>query len=113
MHIIENTLSAACVPLAAMVGGKSACFVAEITNHELPAWFAPLVGPVGALAGTIIAIRWLLTRLDKAETKAESREAERDKNLSLIAAMTVQNQTIIQQNSEVLTDVKNAIEKRQ
>ena len=66
-----------------------------------------------ALVGTLLAIRWLLKRLDRAETKADARDAERDKNLQLIAAMTVQNQAIIAQNSEVLADVKIAIQSRQ
>ena len=91
MDIIPNTISAACVPLTAVFGSK--------------------IGNYVALSGTLLAIKWLLTRLDKAEQKADVRDQERDKNLQLIASMTVQNQAVIEQNSEVLSDVKQAIEK--
>lgn len=108
MNIITNTIAAAVVPLSAVAGCKFLIYLGQ-TASTVPDWLTPLLGPVGALVGTLLAIRWLLTRLDKAEVKADLRDAERDKNLTLIAAMTVQNQTIIQQNSEVLADVKSAI----
>lgn len=109
MHFIENTTAGACVPLSAIAGGKIAWYIGEVT--DLPNWAGSLLGPLGALAGTIIAIRWLLARLDKAETKADLRDKERDANLTLIAQMTMQNQTVISQNSVILSEVKDAIEK--
>ena len=111
MTIIHNTIAAACVPLTAVFGSKIGSYIA--TTTPLPEWIAPLLGPVGALIGTLLAIKWLLTRLDKAETKAEQRDIERDKNLTMIATMTAQNQIVIEQNSEVLADVKNALTKSQ
>ena len=109
MNIIHNTIAAAVVPLSAAMLGKAGNFVAQTV--PMPAWLAPMLGPVGALVGTLLAIKWLLARLDRAETKADARDAERDKNLQLIASMTVQNQAVIEQNSEVLADVKSAIQK--
>ena len=109
MTIIHNTIAAACVPLTAVFGSKIGSYVAQTT--QLPEWLSPLLGPIGALSGTLLAIKWLLARLDKAETKAEQRDVERDKNLTMIATMTAQNQAIIEQNSEVLADVKTAISK--
>ena len=109
MTIIHNTIAAACVPLTAVFGSKIGNYVAQTT--QLPEWLSPLLGPIGALSGTLLAIKWLLARLDKAETKAEQRDVERDKNLTMIATMTAQNQAIIEQNSEVLADVKTAISK--
>ena len=109
MNIIHNTIAAACVPLTAVFGSKIGNYIA--TTTPLPEWIAPLLGPVGALIGTLLAIKWLLTRLDKAENKAEQRDIERDKNLAMIATMTAQNQIVIEQNSEVLADVKNALTK--
>lgn len=111
MTIIHNTIAAACVPLTAVFGSKIGNYVAQST--QLPEWLSPLLGPIGALSGTLLAIKWLLARLDKAETKAELRDIERDKNLSMIATMTAQNQLVIEQNSEVLADVKNALTKNQ
>ena len=109
MNIIHNTVSAAVVPLSATLLGKAGGFLAD--TAPLPDWLSPLLGPVGALVGTMLAIKWLLTRLDKAETKAEARDDERAKNFTLLATMTAQNQVVIEQNSEVLADVKTAIAK--
>lgn len=109
MDIIPHTISAACVPLTAVFGSKIGNYVAQ--TLPVADWLTPLLGPLGALSGTLLAIKWLLTRLDKAEQKADVRDQERDKNLQLIASMTVQNQAVIEQNSEVLSDVKHAIEK--
>jgi hypothetical protein len=107
MTIIHNTIAAACVPLTAIFGSKIGNYVA--TTHPIPDWLMPLLGPAGALVGTLLAIRWLLTKLDKAEAKADLRDIERDKNLTMIATMTTQNQTVIEQNSEVLAEVKEAV----
>lgn len=109
MNIIHNTIAAACVPLTAVFGSKIGSYIAQTAT--LPDWAGPLLGPIGALVGTLLAIKWLLARLDKAENKAEQRDIERDKNLAMIATMTAQNQAVIEQNSEVLSDVKNAIAK--
>ena len=109
MNIIHHTVSAAVVPLSAMLLGKAGGFVAQTT--PLPDWLSPLLGPIGALVGTLLAIRWLLARLDKAETKAEARDDERAKNFAILATMTTQNQAVIEQNSEVLAEVKTAIAK--
>ena len=109
MNIIHNTISAAIVPLTAVFGGKIGSYVAG--TQPVPDWLSPLLGPVGALVGTMLAIKWLLNRLDKNEAKSDLREIERDKNLALIVTMTLQNQSVIEQNSEVLTEVKTAISK--
>lgn len=109
MSIVTHTISAAVVPLSAVIMAKSGNFLAQ--TIPMPDWLAPMLGPVGALVGTLVAIKWLLARLDKAEQKADARDQERDKNLHLLATMTIQNQTVIEQNSEVLADVKSAIQK--
>lgn len=110
MTIVPNTIAAAVIPLSAVAGSKCANYLGQAGHSS--EWITPLLGPMGALVGTLLAIRWLLGRLDKAEVKADTREAERDKNLTLIAAMTVQNQTIIEQNSRVLADVELAIRRK-
>ena len=109
MTFIHNSISLAAVPLVATFGAKCGGLVAQI--ELVPAWAQPLVGPVGALIGTLIAIRWLLSRLDKQEKKMELRDIERDNNLTMIATMTAQNQRVIEQNSVVLLEVKDAIHK--
>ena len=107
MNIVHNTIAAACVPLTAVFGSKIGNYVAQ--TAPLPDWLGPLLGPVGALVGTLLAIKWLLNRLDKTEAKSELRDIERDKHLAMIATMTMQNQAVIEQNSEVLSAVKTAL----
>ena len=110
MNIVTQIISVAVVPLSAAALAKAGGFIAEAT--PLPDWLSPLIGPVGALTGTLIAIRWLLERLDKAEVKNEHRDEERAKNMAMIATMTLQNQAVIEQNSEVLVEVKNALKNK-
>jgi len=105
----HTTLSAAAVPLSAIAGSKIGAFLA--TTDTTPSWAAGLLGPIGALVGTLLAIRWLLARLDKSEAKHDAREVERDRNFQTLVTLTVQNQEIIEQNSSVLRDVKTKLEK--
>ena len=109
MHNPQDAIALITVPLSAIFGNKAGTILAEASM--MPDWASHLLGPLGALAGTILAIRWLLARLDKAEIKADIRDKERDANLTLIAQMTMQNQTVISQNSEILHEVKCAIQK--
>ena len=109
MHNPQDAVALITVPLSALFGGKTGMLIAQV--DIMPDWASHILGPLGALAGTILAIRWLLARLDKAELKADTRDKERDANLTLIAQMTMQNQTVISQNSEILHEVKSAIEK--
>ena len=109
MSIVTNTLAAAAVPLSAVAGGKAAAYLAQ--SAHMPDWASSAIGPAGALGGTVLAIRWLLARLDKAEAKADQRDIERDANLALIASMTVQNQQVIEQNSAAMAEFKAVAEK--
>jgi hypothetical protein len=109
MTIVTNTLAAAAVPLSAVAGGKLGSYLAQAAH--MPDWASSVLGPAGALGGTVLAIRWLLARLDKAEAKADKRDEERDANLALIASMTVQNQQVIEQNSTAMAEFKAVAEK--
>jgi len=109
MTSIQTTVAAAAVPLVAVFGQKTGLYIAAAAGPEMPDWVAPLLGPAGALIGTLLAIRWLLTRLDRVEAKSEKRDAERDANMTLLTTLTVQNQQVIEQNSEALTEVKEII----
>lgn len=110
MDFPTNIITAATVPLSALLGGKTGYLIAE-TVTPLPVWFSSLLGPAGALVGMILAIRWLIARLDKQELKADARDAERAVNIATMTHITTQNQAIIEQNSDMLRDAKFAIEK--
>lgn len=108
MNAIHTTTSAAVVPLTAVFGSKVGNYLSAAAPG-IPDWVSPLLGPMGALIGTLLAIRWLLTRLDKVEIKSDLRDAERDNNMKIITTMVVQNQQVIEQNSETLTEVRDII----
>jgi len=106
-----NVASTLVIPLAVMAGSKAGTMTANLIEGVSPNWISALLGPVGALTGTILAIRWLLARLDKQEAKADLRDIERDKQTKTLTEMTIQNQAIIAQNSTMLADARFAIEK--
>jgi len=104
-------ISTVVLPVAMLVGSKAGTITANLIEGVTPTWASSLLGPLGLLVGTIFAIRWLISRLDKQEAKADLRDVERDKQTKTITEMTVQNQAIIAQNSTMLADARFAIEK--
>lgn len=109
------------VPLA-LVSGNMVGSVVGSTASAVPDWATPILGSMGALAFAIFAVKWLITRLEKQEEKADAREIaldkkdddrskERDEHLRTIAEITIQNQAVISQNSQMLKETKLTIEK--
>ena len=107
MTITSNTLSAATVMLSGVAGGKLASITAE--SLEMPEWMQILTGPLGALGAALFALRWLVARLDKSESKFEQRDLERDKQFQQLVEITSQNHRVIEQNSDILREVKDRI----
>jgi hypothetical protein len=104
MTITTHTLSAATVMLSGVAGGKLASITAE--SLEMPEWMQILTGPLGALGAALFALRWLVARLDKSESKFEQRDLERDKQFQQLVEITSQNHRVIEQNSDILREVK-------
>lgn len=109
------------VPLA-LVSGNMVGSVVGSTGTAVPDWATPILGSMGALVFAIFAVKWLITRLEKQEEKADAREIaldkkeedrskERDEHLRTIAEITIQNQAVISQNSQMLKETKLTIEK--
>ncbi|MBU6170605.1 MAG: hypothetical protein KGQ87_03810 [Verrucomicrobia bacterium] len=107
MTLTTHTLSAATVIVSGLAGGKLATVVSE--SLQMPEWLQILTGPLGALGAALFAVRWLVVRLDKSETKFAARDIERDKQFEQLVGLTVQNQRIIEQNSDILREVKDRI----
>lgn len=107
MTFTSHTLSAATVILSGVAGGKLATIVSQ--SLQMPEWMQLLTGPLGALGAALFALRWLVARLDKSEAKFEQRDLERDKNFEQLISLTLQNQRIIEQNSDILREVKDRI----
>lgn len=107
MSITSHTLSAATVMLSGVAGGKLATVVTE--SLQMPEWLQILTGPLGALGAALFALRWLVARLDKAESKFEQRDLERDQNFQKLIEITAQNHQVIAQNSDILREVKERI----
>ena len=109
MTITTHTLSAATVMLSGVAGGKLASITAE--SLQMPEWLQILTGPLGALGAALFALRWLVARLDKSESKFEARDIERDKQFVQLVEITSQNHRVIEQNSDILREVKDRISK--
>ena len=107
MSITSHTLSAATVMLSSVAGGKLASITAE--SFQMPEWLQILTGPLGALGAALFALRWLVARLDKSESKFEQRDLERDQNFQKLIEITAQNHQVIAQNSDILREVKERI----
>ena len=107
MSITSHTLSAATVMLSGVAGGKLATVITE--SLQMPEWLQILTGPLGALGAALFALRWLVARLDKAESKFEQRDLERDQNFQKLIEITAQNHQVIAQNSDILREVKERI----
>jgi hypothetical protein len=104
MTITTHTLSAATVMLSGVAGGKLASLATE--GLQMPEWLQILTGPLGALGAALFALRWLVARLDKSESKFEQRDLERDKQFQQLVEITSQNHRVIEQNSDILREVK-------
>lgn len=107
MTLTTHTLSAATVLVSGLAGGKLATLATQ--SFEMPEWLQILTGPLGALGAALFAVRWLVVRLDKSESKFAQRDIERDKHFEQLISLTVQNQRIIEQNSDILREVKDRI----
>lgn len=76
---LETVITGFIAVAASAMGSKTARMIADVTNAPMPDWMTWLVGPLGALVGLIIALKWMSARLDKAEQKADQKEQARDK----------------------------------
>lgn len=107
MTLTTHTLSTATVIVSGMAGGKLATLATQ--SIQMPEWLQILTGPLGALGAALFAVRWLVVRLDKSESKFSARDIERDKHFEQLISLTVQNQRIIEQNSDILRELKERI----
>ena len=109
MTLTTHTLSTATVLVSGMAGGKIATLATQ--TLEMPEWLRVFTGPMGALGAALFALRWLVARLDKSESKFEQRDLERDQNFQKLIEITAQNHQVIAQNSDILREVKDRISK--
>ena len=107
MTLTTHTLSTATVIVSGLAGGKLATLATQ--SLEMPEWLHIFTGPMGALGAALFAVRWLVVRLNKNEEKFDNRDRERDAQFEQLIGITVQNHRIIEQNSEILRQVKDRI----
>jgi hypothetical protein len=100
MYHIHTTISAAVVPLAAYCSGTAARYLGQ--TADMPEWVKPLLGPLGTLVGAILAIAWLIRRLDRSEEREVVRQKERDEMLRAVIECTHQSTKAVEQNSQIL-----------
>jgi 5-methylthioribose kinase len=100
MQNASNIISATVVPLSGFLGGKLGLVTANAAPID-PLW-GQILGPVGFLIGCLFAIKWLTKRLEKSEETTA-------KNQETLITVLVQTKTVIEQNSEILEDVKQTL----
>jgi hypothetical protein len=101
---LATTAAAVAIIGSTTLGAKVGSSLATVAGEGAPAWMGIFLGPLGALAGMIFAVWWLAGRLNKAEEKADKREAERDADRKSLI-------TVVEQNSQVIREVKEVIHK--
>ena len=100
-----NIIAAAVVPLSGFAGMKTGSFLATAIPQSggvLESFLTQLLGPLGFLVGTLIAIRWLVGQL-------EASRKENSDNIKTLVETTIACRHCIEQNSEVLEAMKEAI----
>jgi hypothetical protein len=107
MNSYLNTIAGMVSTVASsLLGSKLFIFIGEVATVEevLPSWIKYILGPLGALVGMIIAIKWLTSRLDKAEQKIEKREDERDNDRKLLMGLIEKTNSTLDKTNEKLTE---------
>lgn len=84
------------------IGSKALPLLANTADQNLPTWFQMLIGPAGALVGLVVALWWMTQRLNRAETRFEEREKERDNDRKQLII-------VVEQNSQALREVSSVI----
>lgn len=113
-NYLESIAGFTATIVSAIAGAVTVPSIAEIASSEtLPEWAKWMLGPLGALVGMIVAIKWLTARLDKAEAAAaadralalareEKRQVERDAQMAQLIELGARSSSVIEQNSRVL-----------
>ena len=90
--------------ISATIGSRALPMMAVELDPLMPDWIRVLLGPLGALIGLIIALWWMVQRLNKAEKRFEERDKERDSDRRALIL-------VVEQNSQALHDVGRIIGK--
>lgn len=108
---VEHTLSG----LSAIVGGVFGSQALPVVLAQVPSpdWMDKLQGPFGALVGLAIGLWWMNARLNKAETKNDEREKERDEDRKNLITVVTQNSIIMGRTSDVLEEAIDVLKKKE
>ena len=96
-----------------VLGSKTATMIAT-SVVALPEWTTWMLGPFGSLIGVLVALKWMVGRLSKAEDREEDRrkerEIERKSNQEVLIALVRDSNTVTTSAVEVLREVKLTVE---
>jgi hypothetical protein len=113
----DTLLGAFAVIVGPIVGTRMAMGAVQAVPIEIPSGMAQLIGPMGALVGLVIALKWMTGRLNKSEDKYEARQmiiekrdeskqVERDSQMKAIVALATETKDVIWQNSKAIEEFK-------
>jgi len=104
---LSTTAAGVSAIASSILGSKVLPLLAQVSNAPMPQWMAWLLGPLGALIGMIFAVWWLAGRLNRAELKADQREAERDADRKTLITVVEQNSAVIRQVTDTINEIRN------
>lgn len=114
--LLETSTTAVSATMSAILGAQvfkgASHFLADTAQIPMPEWVQWLVGPVGALVGLVLALRWMAGRLNKAEEKIDRRENERDDDRKRLIEVLSENSRVISENSRVSAEVISILKNR-
>lgn len=103
---IDTLAAGISTSFAAILGWKGLPLLADVTEMPMPDWLRMLLGPVGAVACLIIALRWMAQRLNRAESRFEERDKERDEDRKSLILVVEQNSQALRQVTSVIAKCK-------
>ena len=104
---LSTTAAGVSAIASSILGSKVLPLLGQVANVPMPEWMTWLLGPLGALIGMIFAVWWLAGRLNRAELKADQREAEHDTDRKTLITVVEQNSAVIRQVTETINEIRN------
>lgn len=111
---IDTVATAASGIVGGIAGSKFGHIIADAAL-PLPSWMQWALGPFGALVGVLLALVWMVKRLNHLEEREESRRQEREVDRKMtqetLISLVKDTNTVAAAATEVMREVKTTVEK--
>lgn len=111
---LDTFAAASSTLLAGIAGSKVGTVIADTAQGSMPIWMEWALGPFGALVGVLMALVWIVKRLNAAETREEERRKEREIDRKLtqetLISLVRETNSVTTSAVEVMRAVNKAVE---